>query len=447
MAITAQTVRQLFLTENATLKVTNNNLATDSVNPKRTHGGTIGNSIFGQQGLKAEYNLYDLILAVINDMGLTAETPMEFADETSVAPVTPGEPLISEIETWATSVSKSNVSVIYTGTDTSTDPIKYIYFVDINGTAVLTTDTVPEGLSANLAIDNTTGAYDIVVSDGQAIKADNGGSIINLRDGADGQINISTDAGVFAQAFLSLYPTFATLGFGTTYVTINATEINNFLGAGFSYLNYQQSGLALVANLASTFYGIAVADNTAGAISFEAADNSAMTINSGSAIAPTIVNIGINRSVPLGGVGMTIKTPNSAYANQFVFNASGSAFEAVMDTATLTADRTYEVPDASGIVKIVRYVAIASPTVHTATTGEVIEVTTGAADTPVLLPSAVVANQVITIVKDDAGIGKVVVTADGIELINGATTYDLLLQDDTVTIISTGTKWRVIAIA
>lgn len=235
MTITAQTVRQLFLTENATLKVTNNNLATDSVNPKRTHGGTIGNSIYGQQGLKAEYNFYDLVAAVIADVIPSGATPT---------------------------------------------------FAEV------------------LADDNSTGANDIVIDLGQFIS---------------------------------------------------------------SYL--------------------------------------------------------------------------------YALNSESTVFVTEITNGVLTANRAVEFPNASGVIELVRYITVNTPTVHTATTGEVIDVTTGASDLVVQLPSATIINQVITILKADGGAGKVKITPEGIETINGAATFDLNLQDDGAKIISTGTEWRVIGIA
>ncbi|RME07992.1 MAG: hypothetical protein D6816_06020, partial [Bacteroidetes bacterium] len=65
-----------------------------------------------------------------------------FVGETALAPATPGSPTVIEIGTYCFNNSIHNSHVFYTGTDTSTDPIKKIFFVDgSHNTLLLWEDT------------------------------------------------------------------------------------------------------------------------------------------------------------------------------------------------------------------------------------------------------------------------------------------------------------------
>ena len=75
MALDANSLKQYLLSLNTLLKVNQSNSATDSVNPKRTHGGTLGGNNTGT-GIKSDPNdtisLYKLVEVVATDLGLGA---------------------------------------------------------------------------------------------------------------------------------------------------------------------------------------------------------------------------------------------------------------------------------------------------------------------------------------------------------------------------------------
>ena len=72
-------------------------------------------------------------------------------------------------------------------------------------------------------------------------------------------------------------------------------------------------------------------------------------------------------------------------------------------------------------------------------------VTTGGTTRTATLPTALgIAGRQYTIKKVDAGIGLVVVDADGAQTIDGALAYTLYAQYDSVTIVSDGAVWWVV---
>jgi len=382
MAITAQTVRQLFLTENATLKLNNTNLATSSINPKRTHGGTIGSGVMGNGntgGLNPEYNLYDLVSAVIADIIPSGATPT-----------------FSEV----------------------------------------------------LADNNITGTNDIQISDNQVIAAVNGGGTLNLRDLNDGQISITTDSGAYLQAWINLATTYGTIGFGSdTYLESTAEKVGIIHNDNTSaaYIGKNFLGLNLYANELAISKNIGIFDNALISASV-GCDTGAVSINSGTTLAPTVFNAGIYNSPAVGGIGITVKTANTAYCNQLGFNTSGSLFEGLLDTATLTENRTYELPDASGTVGILRTIAVS--TAHTAQTGEIILGDATAAGFNVTLPNPTGKdNMMITVKKLDATANKVTLihVVGSIDAGAANTAYELTAQYDSVTIVSNGNNWHILA--
>jgi enamine deaminase RidA (YjgF/YER057c/UK114 family) len=217
-----------------------------------------------------------------------------------------------------------------------------------------------------------------------------------------------------------------------------------------SELTMFASGIYLYDNTTPSLQGIfKITSVSGGAKTNYTSNTNTVFINTGTLGTLSTTNIGISRSVIVGGTGITAKTSNAAYANKLALNASGSSYETIVSTATLTADRTATLPDASGVIGLVRYVAVNTPTVHTATTGEVVAVTTGGAALVVNLPSAATANQVITVKKVDNGAGAVSLTPAGAETIDGtAGVYaGLANQWESVTLVSNGvSNWLITAI-
>jgi len=301
-------------------------------------------------------------------------------------------------------------------------------------------------LESVLVNGNITGANDIQISNGQVIAAVNGGGTLNLREGADGAIALTSDAGGYLQGYLTLSQSSASIGFGTAgYLLSDAANLVLRMSSAFTYLGPTESGLGLAADLGTTTYSLAIADITAGAVTFAAKTNSAISINSGITGTVTTFNIGIDNSVALGGIGITAKTNNTAYVNQLGLNASGSLFEGLLDTATLTADRTYELPDASGKVALIRTTTTAINA--NAQDGEVVLGTAGGADITITLPNPTgVDNMQITVKKVDAGIGVVNVASPAGTFDGAASPYTQLgTQWESATFVSNGGNWFIIS--
>jgi len=64
-----------------------------------------------------------------------------------------------------------------------------------------------------------------VTENGQVIEAENGGGQLDLRSGGvDGRVAITADAGVFAQGWMLVDPTFGRLGYNDKYVNVDAAQ-------------------------------------------------------------------------------------------------------------------------------------------------------------------------------------------------------------------------------
>jgi hypothetical protein len=73
MAISIDKILGLIIPESVLLKINDNNLATDSINPKRTHGASLGsNKGFGIDSTDLGYSIYELVESITTDLGLGA---------------------------------------------------------------------------------------------------------------------------------------------------------------------------------------------------------------------------------------------------------------------------------------------------------------------------------------------------------------------------------------
>jgi len=312
--------------------------------------------------------------------------------------------------------------------------------------SLITTPTLAQVLVAG----NTTGGSSINTSNGSLIRAANGGGTLNLRDGLNSNVGLTTDSGAYNEAWIFLEPTLAQIGFDS-FSYVNCTEHESFIqfspaAESFSYMYVNKIGMAELTDETIISKSLSIYNNTGGNID-TTSTGLPVNICSGTALTPTTFNQNVTHSAALGGIGMTVKTDNSAYANQLALTEAGSTFETIVTAPNLTADRTITIPDADGQVQLINTVFVASPTVHTAENGQVVLVTTGVANLAVNLPSGAVLNQQITIVKEDAGAGQVLITPAGIETINGvAGATSLLMQWNSLTLVSNGADgWIIIA--
>jgi len=216
-------------------------------------------------------------------------------------------------------------------------------------------------LATVLTAGNTTGGNDITMSSGDAINSANGGGIITLDDGnVANSIAITTDNGNYLESWQYMDPTAFQLGFGqNVYLTMNS--------GGYDFLKTDATKKAFVAGGGSRFSFTEVTEiggytNSGGVIVAIDLGTSGSTSNNGSQAglflnsgdfsggAISTYNSGVFRSVAVGGKGLTVKTSETAYANQISLQPSGNNFDGLLVPPTLTADRSYSFQDASGTV-------------------------------------------------------------------------------------------------
>lgn len=198
-----------------------------------------------------------------------------------------------------------------------------------------------ENLAETLAAGNFT-------ANGQIIKALNGNSELNLRVGADDIFHLLNDTG-FNKAYLYGTGTIIQTGFGFNYWNESGATFTQFRGAGsFFHANDVKSGLADVTTLFGTIVAaMFIIDNSLLDRAQTSAGIKALFLNSGGAN-DTTFKAGIANSIALGGDGLTIKTANTAYANQICLQAATILLDSIIKSGTLTADRTLTTPDKSG---------------------------------------------------------------------------------------------------
>ena len=160
------------------------------------------------------------------------------------------------------------------------------------------------------------------------IKATAGGGQLTLRDGADNAFSLSSD---------------------NAGNNINSASLYGLTGSN-SQLSYQ---IAAVESIGIISVASGVTPVLGDAWSVVCADVTTVIGNSGtgnrrgvfvgadvSTIAATIVN-----TVVASGTNITATLSNSLYANQLVLQASANAFDGIFSIGTLTAARTYTMPD------------------------------------------------------------------------------------------------------
>lgn len=215
-----------------------------------------------------------------------------------------------------------------------------------------------EDLQATLVLGNTTGGTNITMTTGDILNASSGNSQIDLSyGGSPSEITINTDNGNLLESFITMSPTLNEIGFGDVYMRLNATGYNFITalavktGVAINPTDMQLASITDVGGITSDTGAILVM--TTGTTSAEGqGGNDAVIINSGSSGNKTSYNNSVNRSVALGGEGITVKTSDTAYANQISLQQVNNTFDALLQPSATTSDRTYVLPDRSGNVHI-----------------------------------------------------------------------------------------------
>jgi len=206
-----------------------------------------------------------------------------------------------------------------------------------------------EPLDETLQTGNTTGGTDIVVSGTDVIKSSANTNEINLNDG--NQLLFSTDNSSYTETYVYLNSTEAVMSDanGNAFQINTTTKSTQMLNEGgslaFTNINYAAINQEpLTAYTTSSISSITIAPATANR-SKEITTATALLFNTGEAGNTSTYNSGVNRSVILGGRGITAKTNDTAYINQLGLVFLNNAFEQVLRAVNVTADRTYQLPD------------------------------------------------------------------------------------------------------
>jgi len=102
-----------------------------------------------------------------------------FASETGLSPATSGAPTLSEITSYAATNSLTNTMLVYTGTDTNTDPVTHVYFLDNSGVATEMNTPLPDDVSITSGTLPSATANRSVPMGGNSLTV-SGASAINL---------------------------------------------------------------------------------------------------------------------------------------------------------------------------------------------------------------------------------------------------------------------------
>lgn len=298
-------------------------------------------------------------------------------------------------------------------------------------------------LSQTLGFGNKTNGKNIVMSNGDVIKALNGGGQLNLREGSNNIVSLTNDNAGYTKAWFYLDDTQSWVGFNNTQFLVGDKHIDMNMSSAFGYIHFGKLGLGDATNLGGNEAGLVIANITNTGVTHGSSDGTALFLNSGSKDVPTIFNQDVNHSVASGGIGLNVKTDYSNYMNQACFQSSGNTFEVVVKPATITSDREQIVADADGVICVHKVIEV--NTTHFALDGQVIGVTTGAGNVDVILPDASIPNMRITI-KNLGGAGQVNVKALGLQTIDGVSTKVLNTKWQFIVIYSTGTEWWVVGL-
>lgn len=226
-----------------------------------------------------------------------------------------------------------------------------------SGTIALLSDIESaDELSEVLANGNTTGANDIVIDNGQRITAASGGGFISLRDfTTDGTWGMGSD-NTYAGSWVYGTTSIAEIGFGSSNyfglsVASGGVDIHGTLtaNADYVYMQRQRVGVANVSQLSVDATAIKIfPNNTLRTVNAAQAGNGIVINN-----ADTVTyNASVENSTGISMDGGVIKTDDTLYTNQIGFSPKPGTFEGILSSSAVTADRSWELPDASGTIAL-----------------------------------------------------------------------------------------------
>jgi hypothetical protein len=220
-------------------------------------------------------------------------------------------------------------------------------FQNASGTVAFLSDIGgANSLSATLAIGNTTGANNIIVTDGQDIRSSLGGGTLNLNDpfGVNGTWSITSDNTAYGANSAWIYGE-PNDGSQLAYQRTASEAIGiGVFRQGTSPQLFNAKEVVIIDNTsAQASSGITIGRRRA---TFIGAENSK-------------INSGLQQTVVAGATGITATASDALYTNELRLQ-KGVLFDGIFSLATLTANRTYTFQNASGTVAFLSDIGAAS---------------------------------------------------------------------------------------
>lgn len=288
----------------------------------------------------------------------------------------PSQVLLDLIGSASGSAVESDITL--TGDGTLLDPLKVA--TPFPGFTSLTVD-----YGVTLATVATTGAYSDLTgtpddptltsvlttgnttADGQVLRALNGGGQLNLRNSVDGVVSLTTDYGVEGESGLYLTKTDAAL--------FSDAWNRGFIVGGVGIEMWNQDSVEANRSIkvqVGLSNPIFLHDNTSADRSSPVGNNFATFLGT----ANSTIKIGVVNSVVIAGASQIAKTSNTAYVPQLGFFKSGT-IEGLLRSETLTEDRTWDLPNGSGILALTSDIVNQTESLVVAASDETTELTTG----------------------------------------------------------------------
>jgi len=195
-------------------------------------------------------------------------------------------------------------------------------------------------LAGTLSLGNLTGSNDIIMSDGQVIKAENGSAFIDLRaNGNDESIRAGVQ-GVELEMFgnnpLDPVVNIDVGSFSTTPNYVNAV------------LRINTIGFSIIKSDFTRFGGIFVmANDTQDRTTAGIANYPVFASVQGGKILQNVPNVFM-----AGAKDIIAKTPNAIYTNNLIFNKNNEKFEIALSQGTPTADRLQTFQNLDGAITV-----------------------------------------------------------------------------------------------
>ena len=249
----------------------------------------------------------------------------------------------------------------------------------INGTSLTVNgDTTINGSLSATTVSACTGIYtsnlygcspitvhdNLIMVDDSIIKATNGDGVLNLRfNSTNNVVQLDNDGGTYNRGWFFLEDARMQAGYQNNYYEAESNNLRMRLGTSTTsrFLSGDADEIQLGENIPLSSDGnpFKVFRTDGGAVTLaNSAGSKVIALNNGVLTA----NTSIQQVVALGATGGTLKTNNTAYLTQTGFIESGDDFEGILNRTTLTADRTYTLPNKSGIVALVSDISGATDT-------------------------------------------------------------------------------------